>query len=260
MPNISNYSIHHANNFYSKFKDNYSTIFSQYMRIINEYLKHCEENIFIQNPVYKTYIIKNGLLSLTHIFNFLLIYTKNLDLIYYNCQKSYVYYIEFISQIGDDNHTFLQLNSKDAALFIYKKTIFDIDNDIRKDYITDNISTQITNTIDILINIYTTLLFQLINNEKLIKIIEISNTDLPKIMSKIIKLYIDSDEQFLHAIRIFVTLFKNDNIIEYLDTFIKKIKKSKTLNLNKLELELISSPTFTDLDTHKYISNLVSYI
>ena len=259
MPNISNCSIH-TENFNSTFQDNYSTIFFQYMRIINEYLKHCEDNIFIQNLVYKNYIIKNGLSSITHIFKFLLIYTKNLDLIYYNCQKSYVYYIEFISQIGDDNHTFLQLNSKDAALFIYKKTIFDINNDIRKDYISDNISNKITNTVDILINIYTTLLFQLINNKKIIKIIEISNTDLQKIMSKIIKLYIDSNEQFLNAILIFITLFQNDNIIEYLDTFIKKIKKSKTLNLNKLELELIYPQILTNLDTHKYISNLVSYI
>ena len=43
---------------------------------------------------------------------------------YYNCQKGYIYFIEFIGQISEDNHSFLQLNSKDASLFVYKKINF----------------------------------------------------------------------------------------------------------------------------------------
>merc|ERR1711991_36992 len=66
-----------------------------------------------------------GVESLTHIFTFLIFYTKNMPLTYHHCEKSLFYYIEFIGQIGDDNHTFLQLNSKDAVLFIYEKSIFD---------------------------------------------------------------------------------------------------------------------------------------
>tara|TARA_B100000902_G_scaffold272817_1_gene258734 strand:- start:2185 stop:2874 length:690 start_codon:yes stop_codon:yes gene_type:complete len=62
------------------------------------------------------------------------LYTKNLDLTVYHCQKSFYYYIEFIGQIGDSNHQFLQLNSKDAALFVLKKTIFEINEDYRKTY------------------------------------------------------------------------------------------------------------------------------
>ena len=47
-------------------------------------------------------------------------------------QKSFYYYIEFIGQIGDSNHQFLQLNSKDATLFVFKKTVFEINSDHRK--------------------------------------------------------------------------------------------------------------------------------
>ncbi|MDC1321504.1 hypothetical protein N8261_06025, partial [Flavobacteriaceae bacterium] len=36
---------------------------------------------------------------------------------------------------GEDNHNLLKLNSTDATLFIYKKTIFDIDDDFRKEYV-----------------------------------------------------------------------------------------------------------------------------
>ena len=38
-----------------------------------------------------------------------------------------------MGQIGEDSHTYLQLNSKDAALFVYKKTIFELDNEYRKE-------------------------------------------------------------------------------------------------------------------------------
>jgi len=99
IQNIEGYNIN--------FQDNYSTIFSKYMLIISEYLKHALDNIYLQNISYRKYIIKKGVSTITHIFNLLLIYTKNLDMIYFNCQKSFVYYIEFIGQIGEDNHTFL---------------------------------------------------------------------------------------------------------------------------------------------------------
>ena len=64
--------------------------------------------------------------TLKHIFNTLLLYTKNLNLTVYHCKKAYLFYVEFITQIGDENHSFLQLNSKDAVIFLYKKTIFEI--------------------------------------------------------------------------------------------------------------------------------------
>ena len=62
-------------------------------------------------------------------------YTKNLDLTVYHCKKAYLFYVEFIGQIGDDNNSYLQLNSKDATLFVYKKTIFEINNEYRKQFV-----------------------------------------------------------------------------------------------------------------------------
>ena len=59
------------------------------------------------------------------------LYTKNIDLTLIHCKKALYYYIEFIGQIGDESHSYLQLNSKDAMLFIYKKTIFEINSEHR---------------------------------------------------------------------------------------------------------------------------------
>ena len=65
------------------------------------------------------------------------------------------------------------------------------------------------------------------NNIKLIDIIRIINTDLQNIINKLIKLNIESDNNFnkLNAVLIFSINFKKENLIDYLDIFIKKIKK-----------------------------------
>jgi len=67
-----------------------------------------------------------GINTLTNVFLHILYYTQNIDLTYFYCQKSYYYYIEFINQISEDDKTFLQLTSKDATLYVYKKTIYEI--------------------------------------------------------------------------------------------------------------------------------------
>ena len=103
----------------------------RYMEIINVYLEYASENINIQNSIYFTFIIHRGLTSLFHIFHIIFLYTKNIDLTLIHCKKALYYYIEFIGQIGDESHSYLQLNSKDAMLFIYKKTIFEINSEHR---------------------------------------------------------------------------------------------------------------------------------
>lgn len=103
-----------------------------FIDVINEYLFHAGDKISITNHAYYIFVLKRGCDTIKHIFNILFMYTKNLELTVHHCKKAFLYYVEFIGQIGDDNHTFLQLNSKDATLFVYKKTIFDINNEYKK--------------------------------------------------------------------------------------------------------------------------------
>jgi len=93
MNQISKNSILNIDNYNKTFQDSSTTIFLKYMNIINDYLKHCLDNIFIKNTNYYTYIIKKGITTVTNLFKILLMYTKNLELVYNNCQKSYIYYI-----------------------------------------------------------------------------------------------------------------------------------------------------------------------
>ena len=109
-----------------------SEIFNNYTSLINEYSNFFIDNTFIQKQTYFNYVYLKGIETISSVFKLLLLYTKNLSLTIFHCQKSFYYYIEFIGQIGDSNHQFLQLNSKDATLFVFKKTVFEINSDHRK--------------------------------------------------------------------------------------------------------------------------------
>jgi hypothetical protein len=88
--------------------------------------------VHLKNPTCNKFIIVRGLETVSHVFNNILYYSKNIDLAFYHGQKAFYFYVEFIEQISDDQHTFLQLNSRDATMFVYKKTLFDINNEYRK--------------------------------------------------------------------------------------------------------------------------------
>ncbi len=104
------------------------TYATRYTGLVCDYLIYAAENIVIRNGRYYTFVVQRGLETLRHIFRLLLLYTRNIDLTVHHCKKAYYYYVEFIGQIGDDSHSYLQLNSKDATLFVYKKTLYEISN------------------------------------------------------------------------------------------------------------------------------------
>jgi hypothetical protein len=135
--------------------------YMKYVNVINQYLLFGIETIKNKNSEYLKYILIKGLFTISHVFKMLLLFTRNLDLTYYHCQKSYSYYIEFIGQIGDDAVTYLQLNSKDAALFVYKKTIFDINQEYKKNYYETKAEEKKNKIISIFIDTYN----KLIENE-----------------------------------------------------------------------------------------------
>jgi hypothetical protein len=85
---------------------------------------------------------------------------------YFHCQKAYYYYVEFVGQISEDEKTFLQLSSRDASTYVYKKTIFDINSEIKKcnEEISDYTRLKLE-VINIFIDLYKTILLKLINND-----------------------------------------------------------------------------------------------
>jgi hypothetical protein len=136
----SHYSLNNYENYKTTINDTTQDIIEKYYLLINEYLNFISDNIGFKNISYTKFIIERGLETITHVYSILLYYTRNLDVAYFHGQKAFYFYVEFIEQITEDKHSFLQLSSRDASMFVYKKTIFELNNDIRKtiEPLTDN--------------------------------------------------------------------------------------------------------------------------
>jgi len=166
--------IFNTNNYNKKIDEkNILSFMKVYIQLLKEYLDFLLNNIDIKEiKVHFLFIAKRGLITYKHIFNILFLYTKNFTLILHHIKKAYLYYVEFIGQIGHDNHAYLKLNSRDASLFVYKKTIYEINNDFKKDFVLTEEEKKkhfkLTKTIDIINTIILIILKNVkLNNEKL---------------------------------------------------------------------------------------------
>ena len=126
------YALNNLDNYKPKFECYVQDILTKFVSVIVEYMRFMSEKISMKNKHYYHFIFERGIETLIHVFINTLYFTKNLDLSFYHSQKAYYFYIEFIEQISDDNITFLQLSSRDAILFVYKKTIYEINQDYKK--------------------------------------------------------------------------------------------------------------------------------
>jgi hypothetical protein len=132
-------------------------------------MRFISEKIKIKNRRHYVFIFERGIETLMHVFTMIFYYTKNLDLTFYHSQKAYYFYIEFVEQISDDNITFLQLSSRDAIIFVYKKTIYDLNNDYKKSCspLTPDESATIE-SLNTYMNIYKKIASFIINNPRFI--------------------------------------------------------------------------------------------
>lgn len=126
------YALNNVDNYKSSFDCSVQDILTKFVSVIVEYMRFMSEKITIKNKHYYRFIFERGVETVSHVFINTLYFTKNLDLSFYHSQKAYYFYIEFIEQISDENVTFLQLSSRDAILFVYKKTIYEINQDYKK--------------------------------------------------------------------------------------------------------------------------------
>jgi len=131
----TNFSLHDIDNYKKELETSSSEIVVTISSLIIEYLKFIFENISIKNKDYARFVIIRGLNTIMNVFRNLLMYTKNINLTYYHCQKSFYFYVEFVEQILEDDKSFLQLTSRDATIYVYKKTIYDVNLETKKNNI-----------------------------------------------------------------------------------------------------------------------------
>ncbi len=126
------HSLTNPDNYKKSIDCSISIVIEKYFNLILDYYNNIYSIVHFKNNTYSKYIIIRGLDTLTNVFLNILSSTKNIELTYFHCQKAFYFYIEFIDQISDDEKTFLQLTSRDATTYVYKKTVFEICQEHRK--------------------------------------------------------------------------------------------------------------------------------
>jgi hypothetical protein len=231
-----NYSLHNNENFKKELDNEICDVIDKISQLLTDYFKFIIENIKLKKTNFSRFIITRGLDTIINVFNHILFYTKNLDVTYFHCQKAFYFYVEFVGQISEDEKMFLQLSSRDATTYVYKKTIYEISNEVKKN--NENISDYTRVKLDIInsyIDIYKTILLKLINDDFIdiekqnivVKIYKklnsLSNKSKIKILNELIeKLYYDiSDINYFFDVCNLLTkkIAKND---EYSNNFSNK--------------------------------------
>uniref|UniRef100_A0A6C0LNK1 Uncharacterized protein n=1 Tax=viral metagenome TaxID=1070528 RepID=A0A6C0LNK1_9ZZZZ len=225
------FSLLNKTNYNANLEDSIIEILNKYASLTIKYVLYLSEaGIFSKNKRELTlFITTRGVDTLTHIFLNLLFYTNNSAVTYFHSEKSFYFYIEFVSQISHEDKSFLQLSSRDACNYVYKKTIFDLQKDmkhsINEDESTIKKHDTISNSIHILKISFNKLLLKTVTEKKH------QHSDLT--------LFYDMVNHF-NTLDLVNTDFKTLSImIEYLDnnvTDIERFFKLKIVLLKKIKL------------------------
>lgn len=123
------YSLNNNDNYLKSLPNKYDAL-RKLSYILCEYIKTILENKKVKKSKSELFVIIRGLETLINVYLILLYHTNNADLAIYHTHRSFIFYLEFVEQITEDQHTFLQLTSRDASMYVYKKTIFEVKREI----------------------------------------------------------------------------------------------------------------------------------
>ena len=234
----SQFMLYSISNYKLSIENSVSEILNKFVHILIEYMRFISEKIMMKNKKYYCFIFERGVETLIHVFSVIFYYTKNVDLTFYHTQKACYFYVEFIEQISDDNVTFLQLSSRDATLFVYKKTIFDINNEYKKSIQEPTEEEKIIlSKINSYMGIYKSIVLFITNHNDFTKTnyINICSDSIEFISETLNKNKMNSDILRINCIYLFATLLDDKNLeindfFKLLDEFIKKIISKKKMD------------------------------
>ena len=236
-----NFSLHNIENYKKIFSCEIDVILENYSTLLVEYLKFIIANIKIKNNVLTKFIISRGLDTITHVFLNILLYTKNIDLTYFHCEKAFYFYVEFVSQISEDDKMFLQLTSRDASIYVYKKTIFEINNEYKK--INEDMTNDVKDTL-VIINSYT-----YIYKLYLHKIIDKNETTMDNYMEIFKKI-----SSKLNKLKEYGKIKKFEKAVDKLSNNINSLDLFLNINL-ELVKKFIKNPNLLDNIEKKILEN-----
>lgn len=94
-------------------------------------IANCRESVRMISVVYNDFILTRAVETLTSVFLILFLYSGNEQLSIDHIEKGSYLYVEFLGQIAQEGNMFLGLSSRDASLFLLKKTLYEIPQEVR---------------------------------------------------------------------------------------------------------------------------------
>ena len=234
----NNFSLQNLDNYRKNIDNTTSEITEKYYMLIAEYFKFITENIKVKNSNFAKFIITRGLDTITNVFNSIFYYTKNIDLTYFHCQKSFYFYVEFVGQISEDEKMFLQLSSRDATLYVYKKTIFEINNEYKNGCESSKLINDQLTIINTYINIYKTIIYKIIQNDNPANNNSLYIETFEKICKKINKTNLNNENVVLLNDIMDKFYFLISDVDYFFDIVQEFTKKMKPSHLKKCEKKL----------------------
>lgn len=248
------------NNYKDELETDQYSIINKYTTIVIEYLIYLfESNILTKNSNILEYLINRGLATITHVFLNLLCYTKNIELVFFHCEKSFYFYLEFVSQISHEDRSFLQLSSRDACNYVYKKTIYEVPRELKTNSKCSQKSKDIINIVSINVDIHKVILHKIIAH--LIK----SSDNIKKLLNAFYELVTTLNALRLTEVKLitiykFVTIlhYKIDDLGIFIMCFEKLLKKigNQPDVLNNVNMDVLHNVKRNDLN----ISNIDAYV
>lgn len=202
------YSLSNSANYKATFQADRKEVQAKFIELIVDYLDHIKtKSLFVK---------VRGIETLFHIFYTVLSYTKNLLVSSLNARKGFYLYSEFTEQIAEDANLVLQLSSREAVLYVYKKTLYDLSNE----HVKEN-----KQNLDI---IFQDIL--LLKNLAESFVDKTSSQEIKKLLTKLCQCNFGKEEQ-----NMLFSLVGKENLHEHFLLLLKKIVKAKQQNL-KIDL------------------------
>ena len=250
------YSINNTDNYNMSCNIDLRNIINKYMEYINNFFLLIKDNTYFKQYSYSKYLIINGIQTVNHILNMLIIYTKNIDLTFHHIERSFIYYVEFINQIMINNGS-LNLNSKDASIFIYKKILYDIDDLHKKNNNFDIEQDTTLGHLLELIGLYNNILYSYIDNFSNVNNINLTNyvydinyiSSINKNFSKLnYNRLIENMPFFIDIINILKEKIQTDKLIK----IIQYLNINNNINLRNMKLININTLTSDEINKLSY--------
>lgn len=252
------YSLRNVENYKDELDTETSVIIEKVSELILDYFTFIQQNIKLKNTNFSKFIMTRGLDTMINVFNYVLLYTKNIDVTYFHCQKSFCFYVEFVSQISEDEKMFLQLSSRDACTYVYKKTIFELKSEAKK--VIQPECREKLKKVDQFIELYKTIIIKLTNDD-------IQNTYLAvDLCKKLNTIYKKIDLTKLNKMIDYLFLYYNTKIVyKLIDPLFKKIAKNpeKIDIVNKKWMDMdrnVDSNMDKNMDTDIDINKIVYWL